>query len=103
MAEYGHHLVGLYEVMMHDTEVCTVWATEPEHHVRMAKARDVARGVLGAEAAGVEGDDRIERWHARARTWATRWREELMTPAPDTLCAPLDVPIDDSVTGTADG
>ena len=28
MAEYGHELVGLYEVMMNDYEVCTVWATE---------------------------------------------------------------------------
>jgi len=91
--------VGLYEVMMHDTEVCTVWATEPEHHVRMGKARDVARGVLGASAAGVDGDDRIEQWHVRARTWATRWREELMTPAPDTVCAPVEVPVDDSVAG----
>lgn len=102
MAEYGHHLVGLWEVMMTDHEVCTVWATEPEHHVRMAKARDVARGVLGVQHAGVDGDDRIERWHARARTWATRWREELMTPAPGTLCAPLEVPTDDSVTDVPD-
>jgi hypothetical protein len=101
MAEYGHHLVGLYEVMMHDTEVCTVWATEAEYHIRMAKARDVARGVADADAAGVDGDDRIERWHARARTWCTRWREELMTPAPDTLCAPLEVPVDDSVVESA--
>ena len=99
MAEYGHRLVGLYEVMMHDTEVCTVWATEAEHHVRMAKARDVARGLLGASVAGVDGDARIEEWHTRARTWATHWREELMTPAPATLCAPVEVPVDDSVAG----
>jgi hypothetical protein len=97
MAEYGHRLVGLYEVMMHDTEVCTVWATEPEQHVRMAKARDVARGVLDPAVAGVDGDPRIEAWHERARTWVTRWREELMTPAPGTWCAPLEVPVDDSV------
>jgi len=97
MAEYGHRLVGLYEVMMHDTEVCTVWATEPEQHVRMAKARDVARGVLDPAVAGVDGDPRIEAWHERTRTWVTRWREELMTPAPGTWCAPLEVPVDDSV------
>mgnify|MGYP006277215919 CR=1 FL=1 len=102
MAEYGHHLVGLYEVMMHDTEVCTVWATEAEEHVRMGKARDVARGLLSESAAGVAGDDRIEAWHRTARRWATRWREELMTPAPDTLCAPVAVPVDDSV-GDGDG
>lgn len=98
MEEYGHHLVGLWEVAMTDVEVCTVWATEPEHHVRMAKARDVARGLLDADRAGVPADDRIERWHGRAREWVTRWREELMTPAPGTLCAPLEVPVDDSVT-----
>ena len=43
LAEYGHKLVGLYEVMMNDYEVCTVWSTEPEHHVRAGKARDVVR------------------------------------------------------------
>src|ERR1700727_2545295 len=35
MAEYGHHLVGLYEVMMNDYEVCTTWATDADAHVRM--------------------------------------------------------------------
>ena len=44
LAEYGHELVGLYEVMMNDYEVCTVWATTAEDHVRAAKARDLARG-----------------------------------------------------------
>ena len=68
-------------------------------HVRMAKARDVARGLLGASVAGVDGDARSEAWHTRARTWATHWREELMTPAPATLCAPVEVPVDDSVAG----
>jgi len=97
MAEYGHHLVGLWEVMMNDYEVCTVWATEADHHVRMAKARDIARG-LATPTPGVEGDGRIEAWHVRGREWTTRWREELMTPAPGTLCAPAEAPLDDSVT-----
>jgi hypothetical protein len=97
MADYGHHLVGLWEVLLNDYEVCTVWATEPEHHVRMAKARDVARGLVPARGARVDGDDRLEDWHRRARQFATKWREELMTPAPGTLCAPVDAPLDDSV------
>ena len=42
MNEYGHQLVGLYEVLMHDYEVCTVWATNASDHVRMGKAFDVA-------------------------------------------------------------
>ena len=28
LADYGHPLVGLYEVMMNDYEVCTIWATD---------------------------------------------------------------------------
>src|SRR4029078_7602346 len=83
MAEYGPTLVGLWEVLMTDYEVCTVWATEPADHVHMRAAR--AR------------DYRVAAWHARAREWATRWREELMTPAPGSLLAPLDVPLDDSI------
>jgi hypothetical protein len=89
--------------MMSDTEVCTVWATEPEHHVRLARARDAARGLLrtdaGSGAGPASADDRVEAWHATARQWATRWREELMTPAPGTLCAPAEIPVDDSVGG----
>ena len=33
LAEYGHHLVGLYEVLMNDYEVCTIWATDADAHV----------------------------------------------------------------------
>jgi hypothetical protein len=95
LAEYGHQLVGLYEVMMNDYEVCTVWATDADSHVRAAKARDIARG-LARPSEGVDGDDRFEAWHAHARTWCTRWREELMTPHVGTLCAPAEAPLDDS-------
>jgi len=97
LAEYGHTLVGLWEVLLNDYEVCTVWATEPRHHVRVAKARDVARGVASAADAGVAGDERLEAWHRLSRQWATRWREELMTPAAGTLCGPAEAPLDDSV------
>ena len=97
LAEYGHTLVGLWEVLLNDYEVCTVWATEPRHHVRLAKARDVTRGVASAADAGVAGDERLEAWHRLSRQWATRWREELMTPAAGTLCGPAEAPLDDSV------
>jgi hypothetical protein len=97
MAEHGHQLVGLWEVLLNDYEVCTVWATEPEHHVRMGKSRDVARGIATSSAAGVDGDERIEAWHRTAREFTTHWREELMTPAPGTLCGPREAPLDDSV------
>ncbi len=96
LADYDHRLVGLYEVMMNDYEVCTIWATTADAHVRAAKARDVARGL--ATRSSSDGDPRFDEWHARARTWCLRWREELMTPHVGTLCAPAVAPLDDSAT-----
>ena len=97
MNEYGHRLVGLYEVLMHDYEVCTVWATDAADHVRMGKAFDVARGLLDAESAGVAGDSRLVEWRRGAQQWTDHFREELMTPAPGTLCGPAEYETDDSV------
>ncbi|HUP76409.1 MAG TPA: hypothetical protein VM282_25460 [Acidimicrobiales bacterium] len=97
MNEYGHRLVGLYEVLMHDYEVCTVWATDAVDHVRMGKAFDVARGLLDADSAGVAGDSRIVEWRRAAQQWTAQFREELMTPAPGTICGPTEYETDDSV------
>ena len=97
LEDHGHRLVGLWEVLLHDTEVCTVWATDVASHVELGKAYDVTRGLLSEEAAGVAGDGRIAEWHRTARQWTTRWREELMTPAPGTACGPADWEVDDSV------
>jgi hypothetical protein len=97
MNEYGHRLVGLYEVLLHDYEVCTVWATTPVDHVRMGKAFDVARGLLDAESAGVAGDLRLVEWRRGAQQWTEHFREELMTPAPGTVCGPDEYETDDSV------
>jgi hypothetical protein len=73
MRDYGHTVVGLYEVLMTDTEVMTVWATDPENHERLGRAVDAG------------ADKRISRWRAISRRYLTRWREELMTPYPGTL------------------
>lgn len=97
LEDHGHRLVGLWEVMMNDYEVCTVWATDVDSHVRHGKAFDVARGLLSEDVAGVAGDPRIVEWHKTARQWTTKWREELMTPAPGTHCGPDDWGLDDSV------
>jgi hypothetical protein len=97
MNEYGHRLVGLYEVLMHDYEVCTVWATDAADHVRMGKAFDVARGLLDADSAGVAGDSRLVEWRRAAQQWTAQFREELMTPAPGTICGPTEYETDDSV------
>jgi hypothetical protein len=84
-AEHGHTLVGLYEVLLGDTEVCTLWATDLEAHVAMGKSADAAAGHGGG---GVEGDDRIARWRTKARSFTTAWREELMIPCPGTPMGP---------------
>lgn len=69
-ADHGHSLVGLYEVLLTDTEVMTIWATDPSAHCDLMRAT-------------VEGtDERIAKWRTRARGFLTDWREELMTPHP---------------------
>jgi hypothetical protein len=74
LADYGHELVGLYEVLMTDVEVVTIWATDPTGHEALMRAADEG------------GDERVVQWHKEARVAGrTRWREELMTPHPDAL------------------
>jgi len=73
MRDYSHVLVGLYEVLMTDTEVMTVWATDPEGHEALGRAIDAGT------------DERIARWRAQSTRYLTCWREELMTPYPGTL------------------
>jgi hypothetical protein len=74
-AEHGHRLVGSWEVLLGDTEVITVWATDLDGHISLQQA--------AAE------DERIATWRRRSRKWTTRWHEELMVPHPGTpLAAP---------------
>ncbi len=80
--EYGHEPVGLYEVMMNDTEVVTVWASDIDSIVKLARTADACRGLDDE----VEADDRVGAWRRRAREFCTRWREELMVPCPGTIC-----------------
>src|SRR5262245_49073432 len=89
MAEYGHTVTGLYEVAMNDTEVVTVWATDVEAHVALQRAVSVARGREDP-ASGAEPDERLNAWRRKARTYTTRWREELMTPHPAIPIGPGD-------------
>lgn len=83
-ADYGYTCMGLWEVLHHDYEVCTVWAASPEAYIRLNKAADAAAGF----DEGVDGDDRLLAWRATAQQYTTRFREELMTPAPGTLTGP---------------
>jgi hypothetical protein len=78
LADYGHRVVGLYEVLLTDREVLTIWATDPASHCRLQQA-------------AVEGtDERIPQWRVRARDFLTDWREELMTPHPATVLSAGD-------------
>ena len=71
MAERGIALVGLYDAVLSDTEVCTIWASDVATHTALL----------------CDGDP----WPAIARQWCTRWREELMTPgAGSPLAAPQE-------------
>jgi hypothetical protein len=70
-ADHAHHPVGLYEVLLGDTEVVTVWATTLDGHLALTAG----------------DDDRVPKWRARAREFLTRWREELMVPVPGSALA----------------
>ena len=94
LAEYGHTVTGLYEVLMNDYEVVTIWATDVASHVELGKAYDRTRGLLPGD-----GDDRLVDWAATARTYTTRFREELMTPAVGTKLGPDEAETDVSADG----
>jgi len=72
MAEFGHTLVGLYEVLMTDSEVCVIWAADLDAHIDLMRARD-------------GGTARIDIWEATARRWRVRIHEELLVPQPGTV------------------
>jgi len=67
MAGRGIALVGAYDSILNDTEVCTIWATDLGTHTALLR----------------DGDP----WPTTAREYCTRWREELMTPGPGTPLA----------------
>jgi hypothetical protein len=69
LAQHGHTLTGLYEVLLCDHEVVVTWATDPAGHVALQRARDGE-------------DDRLLAWERTARQHTVRRREELMTPQP---------------------
>jgi hypothetical protein len=71
MAARGIELVGLYDSVLSDTEVCTIWATDLSTHTELLR----------------DGDP----WPSTARRWCTRWREELMTPGVGSPLAPTAV------------
>jgi hypothetical protein len=87
MADHGHRMVGLWEVLLGDSEVCTLWATDLDGHIALGKATDAARG-LDADVADDDVDGRLAAWPSRATEWCVRRREELMVPCPRTVMGP---------------
>jgi hypothetical protein len=77
-AELGHTLVGLWEVLLSDTEVCTLWATNLDAHVVAMAAAD----------AGPLRHPGLAAWSRRRTTWTTAWGEELLVPCPGTPLGP---------------
>ena len=71
---------------MSDTEACSIWAGDVEGIVRLGRAYDAARGLDAEEFA----DARVLDWRKRAREYTTKFREELMTPCPGTICCPAE-------------
>jgi hypothetical protein len=85
MAEHGHRLVGLWEVLLGETEVCTLWATDLASHIALARSTDAARGFGAPHAAG---DARLLAWRERIRAFDCRWRHEMLIPCPGTPMGP---------------
>ncbi|MSY76141.1 MAG: hypothetical protein F2659_02605 [Actinobacteria bacterium] len=82
MAEYGFTATGLYETLMTDNEVITVWSGSVEAHTNLQRAKHASRHRLPA------GDDRLGQWRRTAREFVTDWRSELMTPCPGITIGP---------------
>jgi hypothetical protein len=100
LADHGHRLAGLYEVLLGDTEVVTLWATDVDAHIALGASWDLTRGLIDpAEAASLGGrdDDRLTAWDEVARDLTVRRHEELLTPAPGTVVGPGGWEQDDSV------
>jgi hypothetical protein len=85
-ADHGHRLVGLYSGTYRHDQVCLLLATDEDARVELQAAGDAA---CGFDEDAVP-DERIPRWHARAREFlAGDWHEELLIPYPGTpLAAP---------------
>ncbi|MFE0147658.1 hypothetical protein ACFWY5_10950 [Nonomuraea sp. NPDC059007] len=84
LADHGHRLVGLYEVLFCDTEAVTVWGMSLDAHLAAQRAHDAALG-LDDEA---EADDRLPGWRKRARDFLEGpWRETVLSPFPGSKLA----------------
>ena len=86
MAEYDHHVVGLYEVLGNQHEVVMVWATSIPAQVRLRRNRDTALGLCDEG----EADDRLVAWERTSAEFVTGGDTHVMTPLPKTVYGPDD-------------
>lgn len=89
MADHGHRLVGAWEVLLGETEVCTLWATDLASHIALARATDATRGFPNA---GARSDPRILHWRERTRAFDLHFRQEMLVPCPGTPMGPRAFP-----------
>lgn len=84
LADHGHRPVGLYEVLLCDTEIVTVWATDLDSHLRLQRSYDAALGLDDE----IQADERLLAWRRRAREFLDgTWRETLLSPYPGSRLA----------------
>lgn len=86
MQEYGHELVGLYEVLSNQHEVVVLWATSIPAQLRLRRNRDTAR-MLCDEG---EPDDRLLAWDRLSAEYVTGGDSHIVTPLPGTVYGPED-------------
>ncbi|MCT9933129.1 hypothetical protein N5079_23245 [Planotetraspora sp. A-T 1434] len=85
LADYRHRLVGLYEVLLSDSEVVTLWGTDLDSHLAVQRAHDAALGLDDE----VPADERLPAWRRTARQFLTGpWQEGLLAPFPGSRLSP---------------
>ncbi|RJL20541.1 hypothetical protein [Bailinhaonella thermotolerans] len=85
LADHGHRCVGLYEVLLCDSEVVTLWGATLDDHLALQRAYDAALGLDDE----VEPDPRLLAWRKRSRDFLEGpWRETLIAPFPGSRLAP---------------
>lgn len=85
LADHNHRLVGLYDVLLGDSEVVTFWGTDLDSHLELQRSRDAALGLDDE----VEADERLLSWQKSARQFLDGpWRETLLAPYPGSRLSP---------------
>jgi hypothetical protein len=84
LGEYGHALVGSYEVLGPAHEVVLLWATDVASQVRLRRSIDATRGL----GDGDEHDDRLSAWERVVTGYVTGGETVVMTPLPGTVYGP---------------